>query len=55
MADTSRLNEALQALAGKVDELVSFKNSHPDHGGDDGQAIADSAADQVQAILARIP
>jgi hypothetical protein len=55
MADTSRLNEKVAQLAAKVDELVSFKNSHPDGGGDGGQSQVDALESQIDDILARIP
>lgn len=54
MADTSRLNDKFAQLAAKVDELVEFKNSHPD-GGDGGQSVVDSVEARLDEILARIP
>ena len=55
MADTSRVQEKLAMLSAKVDELVAFKNSHPDGGGDGGQPQIDALEASLDEILARIP
>lgn len=57
MADMSRVNEKIQTLGNKVDELISKANS----GGGDGvgmvtdQAEVDQIESRLDEILARIP
>jgi tetrahydromethanopterin S-methyltransferase subunit G len=53
MADMSRVNEKLQTLAQKVDELLSRPQGAVDGG--NAQAEVDQIEQRLDEILARIP
>jgi outer membrane murein-binding lipoprotein Lpp len=54
MADMSRVNEKIQTLASKVDELLSRPQGAVDGGGN-AQAEIDQIEQRLDEILARIP
>lgn len=53
MADLSRVNEKINTIAQKVDELLARPQGSV--GGDDGQAVVDQIETRLDEILARLP
>ncbi len=55
MADLSRVNEKINTLSNKLDELVAKASANPGDGGDGGQAQVDQIESRLDELLARLP